>query len=83
MSETLLATVRALQVTDPDIGFKSLLAKLREQQPDLGATSKEVRKALAALKAESDAKAATSDAAVAASASTLLAAADEGGAPPP
>ena len=83
MSETLLATVRALQVTDPDIGFKSLLAKLREQQPDLEATSKEVRKALAALKAESDAKAATSDAAVAASASTLLAAADEGGAPPP
>eukprot|EP00964_Phaeocystis_antarctica_P113385 scaffold77424_cov55-Phaeocystis_antarctica.AAC.2 len=71
MSETLLATVRVLQVTDPDIGFKPLLAKLREQQPDLGATSKEVRKALAMLKAESEAKAA------------LLAAADEGGAPPP
>eukprot|EP00964_Phaeocystis_antarctica_P160159 scaffold131566_cov51-Phaeocystis_antarctica.AAC.1 len=47
--------VRGLHVADPDLGFKPLLAKLREQQPDLGAGSKEVRKALTALKAESEA----------------------------
>ena len=43
-------------MADPDLGtylgFKPLLAKLREQQPDLGAATKEVREALAALKAE-------------------------------
>ena len=55
MSKALLEAVRALRVADPDLGVKPLLAKLREQQPDLGAGSKEVRKALTALKAESDA----------------------------
>ena len=52
MSETLLAAVRALRVADPDLGLKPLLAKLREQQPDLGAATREVREALIALKAE-------------------------------
>ena len=36
-------------------GSPSLLAKLREQQPDLAAGNKEVREALAVLKAESKA----------------------------
>ena len=51
----LLEAVRGLQVAEPGLGFKPLLAKLREQQPDLGAATKEVREALAALKAESEA----------------------------
>ena len=53
--ETLIEAVRGLRVADPDLGFKPLLAKPRGQQPDLGAGSKEVRKALMALKAESEA----------------------------
>ena len=83
MADGLLEAVRGLWLADPNLGPKPLLAKLREQQPDLRAGKREVIEAMLALKAESDAKAATSDAAVAASASTLLAAADEGGAPPP
>eukprot|EP00964_Phaeocystis_antarctica_P113718 scaffold77728_cov65-Phaeocystis_antarctica.AAC.1 len=59
MSETLLEAVRRLRVTDPDLGVKPLLAKLREQQPDLGAACKEVREALEALKGESKATKAT------------------------
>ena len=55
MSEAPLEAVRGLRVADPDLGFKPLLAKLREQQPDLRAGSKEVREALTALKAESEA----------------------------
>ena len=55
MSETLLAAVRGLRVADPDLGLKPLLAKLREQQPDLGAATKKAREALTALKAESEA----------------------------
>ena len=55
---TLLEAVRGLHVADPDLGLKPLLAKLREQQPDLGAGTREVREALNALKAESEAKAA-------------------------
>ena len=55
MSEPLLEAVRRLRVTDPDLGVKPLLAKLREQQPDLGAACKEVREALEALKGESKA----------------------------
>ena len=43
---TLLRAVRELRVAEPDIGFEPLLAKLREQQPDLGAGNKEVREAL-------------------------------------
>ena len=35
MSEALLEAVRGLHVADPDLGVKPLLAKLREQQPDL------------------------------------------------
>ena len=44
-----------MRVAEPELGFKPLLAKLREQQPDLGAATKEVREALKALKAESEA----------------------------
>ena len=53
-SATLLEAVRALRVADPDLGQKPLLAKVREQQPDLGAGAKEVREALAALEAEGE-----------------------------
>ena len=70
--EALLEAVRGLRVAEPDLGFKPLLAKLREQQPDLGAATKEVREALAALKAESEA---------AKAAAAAPPAADEGGAP--
>ena len=55
MSDALIEAVRGLRVADPDLGFKPLLAKLRAQQPDLGAATKEVREALTALKAESEA----------------------------
>ena len=84
MSATLLEAVRALRVADPDLGQKPLLAKLREQQPDLGAGTKEVREALAALKAESEAAKAApaAAAAAAAAAATPQPAADEAGAPP-
>ena len=68
----LLEAVRGLRVADPDLGFKPLLAKLRQQQPDLGAATKEVRVALAALRAESEA---------AKAAATAPPAAYEGGAP--
>ena len=68
--DALLEAVRGLRVAEPDLGLKPLLAKLREQQPDLG--TREVREALKALKAEDEAKfAATSPAA------------DGGGAPSP
>ena len=70
--DALLEAVRGLRVADPDLGFKPLLAKLREQQPDLGAATKEVREALAALKAESEA---------AKDAIAAPPAAEEGGAP--
>ena len=71
-SEALLVeAVRTLRVADPDLGVKSLLAKLREQQQDLGAGSKEVRVALRALATESKA----------AKAATLQPAADEGVSP--
>ena len=53
--DALLEAVRGLRVAEPDLGFKPLLAKLREQQPDLGAATKGVRAALTALKAESEA----------------------------
>ena len=42
-------------MADPDLGLKPLLAKLREQQPDLGAGTREVREALNALKTENEA----------------------------
>ena len=58
MVECLIVAVRALRVADPDLGLKPLLAKLREQQPDLEAGTREVREALVVLKAESEAAAA-------------------------
>ena len=54
--DALLEAVRGLRVAEPDLGFKPLLAKLRAQQPDLGAATKEARVALAALTAESEAR---------------------------
>ena len=62
-TDALLEAVRGLRVADPDLGFKPLLAKLRAQQPDLGAATKEVREALTALKAESEAASAAAAAA--------------------
>ena len=56
MSAALIEAVRGLRLAYPDLGVKPLLARLRAQQPDLGAGSKEVREALTALKAESEAK---------------------------
>ena len=53
--DCLLEAVRGLRLAHPELGPKPLLAKLREQHPDLGAGNKEVREALAALTAESDA----------------------------
>ena len=70
MSDALLEAVRGLHVAEPDLGIKPLLAKLREQQPELGAVTKEVREALMALKVENKAKAAAAPQA-----------ADEGAAP--
>ena len=52
--------VRGLHLSDRarDLGVKPLLAELREQQPDLaaGAKDRSLRKALATLKVESEAK---------------------------
>ena len=48
--DALLEAVRGLRVAEPDLGLKPLLAKLREQRPELGAATKEVREAMAALK---------------------------------
>tara|TARA_B100000795_G_scaffold8853_1_gene6268 strand:- start:1127 stop:2197 length:1071 start_codon:yes stop_codon:yes gene_type:complete len=70
--DALLEAVRGLRVAEPDLGFKPLLAKLRQQQPDLGAATKEVREALKALQAESGA---------AKAAAAAPPAADEGAAP--
>eukprot|EP00964_Phaeocystis_antarctica_P120166 scaffold83934_cov66-Phaeocystis_antarctica.AAC.1 len=55
MTDGLLAAVRGLWLADPELSVKPLLAKLREQQPDLGADKREVIEALLALKAESEA----------------------------
>eukprot|EP00964_Phaeocystis_antarctica_P066124 scaffold39927_cov58-Phaeocystis_antarctica.AAC.2 len=88
MADGLLEAVRGLWLADPGLGPKPLLARLREQQPDLGVGNKEVREALTALKAESKATEATEAAAAAPPAATApptadaLPAADEGGAPP-
>ena len=40
-SDALLEAMRALRVANPDLGVKPIIAKLREQQPDLGAGNKE------------------------------------------
>ena len=53
-----LSSVHALLVADPDLNPEPLLAKLRElcqQQPDLAAGIEEVREALAALTAKTEA----------------------------
>ena len=62
VSDALLEAMRGLRMADPDLSLEPMLgkglwmlAKLREQQPDLGAATKEVREALTALKAESEA----------------------------
>ena len=70
---SLLEAVRGLRLADPELGPKPLLAKLREQQPDLGAGNKEVREALLALKVESEATEAAAAAPPAAAAPTLAA----------
>ena len=76
--DALLEAVRGLWLADPELGPKPLLAKLREQQPGLGAGNKEVREALTALKVESEA---TEAAAAAPPAAAAPSAAGEGGAP--
>ena len=48
--DALIEALRGLRVAVPDLGLKPLLAKLREQLPELGAATKEVREALATLK---------------------------------
>ena len=53
--DAILEAVRGLRIADPALGFKPLLAKLREQRPGLGAGTREAREALTALKAESEA----------------------------
>eukprot|EP00964_Phaeocystis_antarctica_P028767 scaffold16226_cov60-Phaeocystis_antarctica.AAC.1 len=88
MADGLLEAVRGLWLADPELGPKPLLAKLREQQPDLGAGNKEVREALTLLKAESvateaaAAPPAAAPPAAAPPAATASPAAGEGGAPP-
>jgi len=86
MADGLLEAVRGLHLAHPELGPKALLAKLREQQPDLAAGNKEVREALAALKAEEskapEAAAAAPPAAAAPSAAAVPPAAEEGGEPP-
>eukprot|EP00964_Phaeocystis_antarctica_P114803 scaffold78748_cov72-Phaeocystis_antarctica.AAC.4 len=89
MADGLLEAVRGLWLAHPELGPKPLLARLREQQPDLEAGTREVREALTALKAESEAKEATEAAAAAPPAAATSPAgatppaADEGGAPLP
>jgi tetratricopeptide (TPR) repeat protein len=78
--DCLLEAVRRLWLAHPELGPKPLLAKLREQHPDLGGGNKEVREALTALKAESEATEAAATAPPAAA--TTPPAAGEGGAPP-
>jgi tetratricopeptide (TPR) repeat protein len=78
--DCLLEAVRGLRLAHPELGPKPLLAKLREQQPTLGAGNKEVREALTALKAESEATEAAAAAPPAAAAAPP--AVGEGGVPP-
>ena len=79
MADGFLEAVRGLWLADPELGPKLLLAKLREQQPDLGAGTREVREALTALKAESQA---TEAAAAPPSTAAAPPPAAEGDAPP-
>ena len=79
MAYGLLEAVRGLRLAHPELGPKPLLAKLRQQQPDLAVGNKEVREALAVLKAE-ESKA--PEAAATPPAAAAPSAADERGAPP-
>jgi tetratricopeptide (TPR) repeat protein len=80
MADGLLEAVRGMHLAHPELGPKPLLAKLRAQQPDLAAGNKEVREALAALKAEeSKAPEAAAAPSPAAAAPSVV---EEGGAPP-
>eukprot|EP00964_Phaeocystis_antarctica_P000476 scaffold252_cov59-Phaeocystis_antarctica.AAC.2 len=82
MADALLEAIRGLWLADPGLGPKPLLARLREQQPDLGAGNKEVREALTTLKAEreaTEAAAATPSAAAAPPTAAAPPAASEGG----
>ena len=85
MADGLLEAVRGLHLAHPELGPKPLLAKLREQQPDLAAGNKEVREALAALKAEeskpTEAAAVAPPAAAPPAAAAAPTAAGEGSAP--
>ena len=54
--DCLLEAVRRLHLAHPELGPKPLLTKLRQQQLDLAAGNKEVREALATLKAEEELK---------------------------
>eukprot|EP00964_Phaeocystis_antarctica_P052519 scaffold30765_cov66-Phaeocystis_antarctica.AAC.3 len=85
MADGLLEAVRGLWLADPELGPKPLLAKLRAQQPDLGAGNKEVREALLALKAERESTeaAAAAPPAAAPPAAATPPAAGEGRAPLP
>ena len=78
--DSLLEAVRGLHLAHPELGPKPLLAKLREQQPDLAAGNKEVREALTALKAE-ESKAAAAAPPAAAKPPAAAAATGDGGAP--
>ena len=80
VADGLLEAVRGLHLAHPELGPKPLLAKLRAQQPDLAAGNKEVREALAALKAEESKP--TEATAGAPPAAAVPAASEEGGAPP-
>jgi tetratricopeptide (TPR) repeat protein len=80
MADGLLEAVRGLHLAHPELGPKPLLAKLREQQPDLAAGNKEVREALAALKAEESKP--TEAAATPPPAAAAPPATEQGGAPP-
>ena len=84
MVDGLLEAVRGLRLAHPELGPKPLLAKLRELQPGLAAGNKEVREALTAVKAESEATEAAAAATPAAAAPAAVAppTADEGGTPP-
>ena len=77
----LLEAVRGLHLAHPELGPKPLLTKLREQQPDLAAGNKEVREALAALKAE-ESKPTEAAAAPPPAAAAPPRSAEERGAPP-
>jgi hypothetical protein len=51
-TDAILGAVRALRLEDPGLGVKPLVARLREQAPDLGAGAKEVREVLKTLDEE-------------------------------